>query len=155
MIRPPPRPPRVQSRAEHDNTFSQFDGKASLMYQTLRVVMVVAVAWSSGAHAEEAPVQSPEVRAMIKEWLWLNDRCRAGPSGSIASARACADRDALGPTINDAGWCYGIEDQPESEFTWGLCDIITNYFPRPGEPDAGEMAPIDPPESGEDGETAD
>ncbi|WP_037077964.1 hypothetical protein [Rhizobium sp. CCGE 510] len=60
---------------------------------------------------------------LIHQWTGLDDICRTSVDREGAETlRACKRRDELGPLLNRVDWCYGHNDEPESDKMWHKCD---------------------------------
>lgn len=72
------------------------------------------------------PVQD-DANAMIGRWSNLNGQCRGGrgPKDADDNPIACNERDSLGSTLEQKGWCYGGGD-PEwvKDDEWYPCAAL-------------------------------
>jgi hypothetical protein len=51
----------------------------------------------------------------------LNDKCRGGSGDNPSTQAICDERDRLFSSIRAKGWCWGPDDQPESQKKWMPC----------------------------------
>ncbi|MBY5739882.1 hypothetical protein [Rhizobium leguminosarum] len=60
---------------------------------------------------------------LIHQWIGLDDICRGSTDRyGIETERACKRRDQIGPLLDRVDWCYGHNDEPESDKMWHKCD---------------------------------
>jgi hypothetical protein len=70
---------------------------------------------------------SAEVQKLIDQEDILNDKCRDGVKNDQGvpdlklTMKVCANRDTIFSQIEAHGWCWGHDDQPQSDRTWELC----------------------------------
>jgi hypothetical protein len=91
---------------------------ASVPQQTFAYARSTAAPDSAPAVAK-AP---PRIQRLLNTWRKLNEQCRGGYE--TADGPVCTARDNAGFALERAGWCYGNDDEPESERDWQPCAMI-------------------------------
>jgi hypothetical protein len=88
---------------------------------------VLALLGPSLAQAEAPQAESPlanatetvaELRDLYDE---ADDTCRVPGSQEAKTVVACMSRAIYGQTLNEKGWCWGKDDQPNAEMQWHEC----------------------------------
>ncbi|API52093.1 hypothetical protein BMW22_11060 [Rhizobium leguminosarum] len=66
---------------------------------------------------------------LIHQWIGLDDICRGSTDRyGIETERACKRRDQIGPLLDRVDWCYGHNEEPESDKMWHKCDANSNRY---------------------------
>ncbi|WP_412104540.1 hypothetical protein [Rhizobium ruizarguesonis] len=66
---------------------------------------------------------------LITQWIGLDDICRGSTDRyGIETERACKRRDQIGPLLDRVDWCYGHNDEPESDKMWHKCDANSDRY---------------------------
>lgn len=87
------------------------------MNRILFVFLLISVTTNSFA-GNKPPAK---VAKLINQFESLNDKCRGGSGDKPETWKACDKRDALYPKINSLGWCFGHNEQTESDKVWEKC----------------------------------
>jgi len=77
------------------------------------------------------PAQEVEgdAEALLTEVREMQDRC-TGPEGAVPGAEVCMYRDSLAASLNDLGWCWGMEGEPLKLADWHHCTAGSLQAPR-------------------------
>lgn len=98
------------------------------------LTLLMAVA-PSAALAQAEPF-FPEATETDEELIALYDEadseCRLSPSRDVRIAVACHSRSIYGAALNERGWCYGRESEPNAIMEWHKCEADSLRFPELG-----------------------
>lgn len=75
--------------------------------------------------ATSNPSPPKNVALLMEKEAILNDKCRGGAGGEVATFKACDERDMILTQIEAKGWCWGHEGQAGYERTWEPCNSAT------------------------------
>ena len=59
---------------------------------------------------------------LIELWHESNETCRGGSSSNPNTEKACDQRHDLTVKLNNSGWCFGRQDQTNSQYNWHECE---------------------------------
>lgn len=99
----------------------------------MRSLLIVALAGLAPSMAFGQEQIFPDATETVPELIELyeaeDSRCRLSVSKDVQIAAACHSRSIYGAALNERGWCYGREAEPNAEMSWHECAADSRRFP--------------------------
>lgn len=96
----------------------------NILKTTLAVLALLCpnIAQAEATHAQSPLANATETVAELRDlYDEADDKCRVPGSQEAKTVVACMSRAIYGQALNEKGWCWGREDQPNAEMQWHEC----------------------------------